>query len=365
MPSTRSPAYSPALGDHRDRLRQQPGVVEAHVAQRDVGADRLELDAQPGGVAERAVGVGEGVEQLVAGPGGDHLAGAGEHVHLDDRLVRQAAAEAGGLDAEAGDRAAEGDRAQLRDDERHQAVGQRRVDEVLVGRHAGHVGGAGLGVDEDHPVEAADVEAGRVRRLAGPEEVGGLLRQPDRLTWGDGGVRRAQPLDRARVLRPRHFPGSHGVQLSASRRRLRRAGRSRDGSPGGRGGPAAGSPPRRAGRPGSGRGSGCPRRPRAGAREPPTCHSRDSSGSSASTPWRGRPRRTPPAPRTARAGSPRRPGASNDRALWANRRRPSASPAVARASATCTPTNVNGTSVRCGVARVLTGGSSGSVPLGT
>ena len=81
------------LGDHRDGLGHQPGVVEAHVTQRHMGADRLRLDAQPGGVAERAVGVGEGVEELVAGAGGGDLAGAGEDVHLEHRLVGQAAAE--------------------------------------------------------------------------------------------------------------------------------------------------------------------------------------------------------------------------------------------------------------------------------
>ena len=75
------------------------------------------------------------------GPGRDHLAGAGEHVHLEHRLVRQPVAEAGRLDAEAGDRAAEGDRPQLRDDERDQPVRQGRVDEVLVGAHALHLGG--------------------------------------------------------------------------------------------------------------------------------------------------------------------------------------------------------------------------------
>ena len=65
-----------------------------------------------------------------------------KHVHLEHRLVRQPVAEAGRLDAEAGDRAAERDRAQLRHDQRDQAVRQRGVDEVLVGAHALHLGGA-------------------------------------------------------------------------------------------------------------------------------------------------------------------------------------------------------------------------------
>ncbi len=49
--------------------------------------------------------------------------------------------EARRLDAEPGHCAAEGDGAQLRDDVRDQPVRQGRVDEVLVGAHALHVGG--------------------------------------------------------------------------------------------------------------------------------------------------------------------------------------------------------------------------------
>ena len=73
----------------------------------------------------------------------------------------QPVAEAGRLDAEPGDRAAERDRAQLRHHVRDQAVGQRRVDEVLVGAHALHVGGPRVAVDRDHAVQPGDVEARR------------------------------------------------------------------------------------------------------------------------------------------------------------------------------------------------------------
>ena len=58
------------------------------------------------------------------------------------------------------------------------------------------------------------------------------------------------------------------------------------------------------------------------------------------------------------------PGASKPRALSANRRRPSASPAVARASAACMPRNVNGTPSIRPRASSLTGGFTGSVPGG-
>ena len=52
---------------------------------------------------------------------------------------------------------------QLRHDQRHQPVRQGRVDELLVGAHALHVGGAARrGRPQMTPVEPADVEPGRV-----------------------------------------------------------------------------------------------------------------------------------------------------------------------------------------------------------
>ena len=128
----------------------------------------------------------------------------------------QPVAERRGLDAEAGDRAAERDRPQLRDDERHQAVGQGRVDEVLVGAHALHVGGAGLDVDRDDAVEAGDVEAGCVRAGARAEEVGGLLGQPHRLPRRDRGVRRSKARDR--LLMGRGFRSPRTATYSRPRR---------------------------------------------------------------------------------------------------------------------------------------------------
>ena len=166
-------------------------VGEPDVPQLDVRLHRLELDPEPQGVAERAVGVREGAEEvgvLAVGRRDDDLAGAGEDVHLEDRLVGQPVAERRRLDAQPGDRAAEGDRLQLRHDEGHQAVGQGRVDQVLVGRHPLDVGGAGLRVDRDDLVQPRDVEPGAGRVRPGPEEVGGALGQPDRLARRDRGV---------------------------------------------------------------------------------------------------------------------------------------------------------------------------------
>jgi hypothetical protein len=95
---------------------------------------------------------------LVVRTRGDDLGRAGEHVHLDHRLVRAAVAVRRRLDAQPGHRAAERDRLELRDDERHEPMTQRRVDEVLVRRHPEHVGGARLRVHRQDAVEAGRVE---------------------------------------------------------------------------------------------------------------------------------------------------------------------------------------------------------------
>ena len=97
----------------------------------DERLDGLELDAQTHGVAERPVRIGERAIQIgvLVGRRGDHLPGAGEDVHLQHRLVRQPVAERRRLDAEAGDRAAEGDGLQLRHDRAapaRRAVSRRR-----------------------------------------------------------------------------------------------------------------------------------------------------------------------------------------------------------------------------------------------
>ena len=76
-----------------DRRGQRVEVVEPDVAQPDERLDRLEVDDQPQRVAQRAVGVGQRAEQvamLAVGAGDDDLAGAGQHLDLAHRLVRQA-----------------------------------------------------------------------------------------------------------------------------------------------------------------------------------------------------------------------------------------------------------------------------------
>ncbi len=190
------------VGDLLHGAGQRVGVVEADVAQRDVGRHLLEVDDEPRGVAQRAVGVRERVEQVVAGVDGDDLAVAGEDVHLAHRLVRQAVAEAGRLDAQAGDGAAEGDGAQLGHHQRDQAVGQRGRDEVLVGAHALDLGGARVRVDLEHAGQARDVEAGGGGGAAVPEQVRGLLGQAHRPARRDPGVGLPQPLHRLPVPAP-------------------------------------------------------------------------------------------------------------------------------------------------------------------
>ena len=83
---------------------------------------------------------------------------------------------------------------QLRHDQRHQPVGERGVDQVLVGGHPLHLGGARAGVDREHAVEGGDVEARPLRSGPGTEQVRGALREPDGLAAGDRQVLLSQAL---------------------------------------------------------------------------------------------------------------------------------------------------------------------------
>ena len=143
------------------------GVRVAAVAQPHVRPHRLQVDHEAQGVTQRAVGVGEAPVQvgvLAVRRRRDHLAGAGEDLHLPHRLVRQAVPERRRLDAQPGHRAAQGDGLELRDDQGHQAVRERRVDQVLIGRHARDVRGPGDRVHGDHAGQAGGVEGrGRAR----------------------------------------------------------------------------------------------------------------------------------------------------------------------------------------------------------
>ena len=209
-----------ALGpDLRDGLHAGLGVAEAEVPQVHERRHRLQLDRERQGVAQGAVGVRESAEQvrvLVVRGGRHHLAVAGQDLHGQDRLMRHAQAQRGGLDAQAGDRAAQGDRLQLGHHERHQAVRQRRVRQVLVGGHAAHHRGAGRRVDVQHPAERGDVQLsgpGPRRLIAEPEQVGGALGQPDLRAGRD---RRVGPLDRGHrgLVRLPH-PGGQGLRRPA------------------------------------------------------------------------------------------------------------------------------------------------------
>ena len=177
--------------------------TEADVAERDERLDRLQRDPQPERVAEGAVGVGEGAVELrvLLGGGRHHLAGTGQDVQLQHRLVRHPVAEGRRLDPQAADGAAQGDGPQLRHHEGGQPVGQGDGDEVLVGAHPLDVRRPRHGVDGDHATQARGVQARRAVRLPAAEQVGGRLGQPD------GRGRRDRPVARQQTLHPGLVPG--------------------------------------------------------------------------------------------------------------------------------------------------------------
>ena len=127
----------PVVAARRRRSRpiacmQASGAAEAEVPQVHERLDRLELDRQAQRVAERAVGVREAaVQRRRARRPGAAVTTRPSPVRISisrtDSCGRPLRNERG-LDAEAGDRAADGDRLELRDDQRHQPVraGSRR-----------------------------------------------------------------------------------------------------------------------------------------------------------------------------------------------------------------------------------------------
>ena len=137
--------------------------------------------------------------------------------------MRHAQAQRGGLDPQAGDGAAQGDGLQLGHHERHQAVRQRGVRQVLVGGHAAHHGGAGRRIDVQHPAERGDVQLtslGLRRLIAEPEQVGGALGQPHLRTGRDGSISLLDRGHRGFVSLP--HPGGKGLRRSGQY--LRRTG---------------------------------------------------------------------------------------------------------------------------------------------
>ena len=139
---------------------------------------------------------------MLVGRRGEHLAGAGQDVHLQHRLVRQTVAERGGLDAEPGDRPAERDRLQLRHHQRRQPVGQRGGDEVLVCTHPGHIGGPGVGIDRDDARQPRCVQAPDSVLGPRPEQVRRGFGQPNRGVFRDGPIARDKPLHARGVSSP-------------------------------------------------------------------------------------------------------------------------------------------------------------------
>ena len=105
---------------------------------------------------------------------------AAEEFHLLDRLVHEPVSERGGFDAEPGDRAADRNGLEFRDNRRTEALRESRIGEILEGGHPFHFGDPALRVDLDDPVEATDVESFSRGISSGAEQVRGLFRQANR-----------------------------------------------------------------------------------------------------------------------------------------------------------------------------------------
>src|SRR5690606_25376697 len=134
--------------------RPAAGVVDGDV--------RLRLDephAYPQDVPESAVGVGQPVEQvgLAFGAGGDDLAGAEQHVGLDDAVVDEAVAKSGGLYADPHHRAAHGNVLEFRRHGGQEAGGEGVAHQGLEGGQALGLDGAAFAVEVDDLVERRQV----------------------------------------------------------------------------------------------------------------------------------------------------------------------------------------------------------------
>ena len=95
--------------------------------------------------------------------------------------MRQPKPETCAFDSEPGHSAAQRDGLELWHAHRHQAVGQRGLDEVLVRGHAQDFGGLRDGIHVQHAIESRDVESIDGGIGAGSEQIRSLLCQAQRL----------------------------------------------------------------------------------------------------------------------------------------------------------------------------------------
>ena len=165
-----------------DGLEERRQVAEAAVFDMHMRFHRHGRHAQAGGIAQRAVAVRHRGEEIGIGvargrPASDDAAIRQRDVHFLHRLVDQAVAEGRGLDADAGHRAANGDGLELRHHARHHAVGQRGVDQGVVGNHPLDVRPAFFRVYFKHIHQAPGGKAAaRGRAIA--QQIGERLVQP-------------------------------------------------------------------------------------------------------------------------------------------------------------------------------------------
>ena len=144
-----------------------PDVSEPHEG---FCGDRLRPGTQH--VPESAVRIGEAVEKIpvrVVGTSDHRRAVAEQHLQLLDALVHQAVPERGGLDAHARDGAADRDRLELGDHARHDALGEGRIDQRLVGGHSLDIHPPVDGAHREHVMKFANVQPLARRFGAVPE----------------------------------------------------------------------------------------------------------------------------------------------------------------------------------------------------
>jgi hypothetical protein len=177
----------------------------------DVALDGQRARRQFQRVTERAVRVGEAVEEiamLVVARAGDDASIAGENIHRDNGVVHEAVAKRRRLDPDTRDGSAERDGLELRHDRGHRAGLERRVGKVDERRHALGLDQMRFDIHVQHAVEMREVDARRTPTRAIAEEVGRVLREPDR-----GAPRSAGPGERSR--QPRRLLGVAGHEAGS------------------------------------------------------------------------------------------------------------------------------------------------------